>query len=140
VQETFNALLTGSDDSVRAAIAEAAMRMLGAAFAAPDDGLYPGFALVQYVCASAGLPITQPELLIRMADVPVSAADEAEAGNVVALQAEEGDSVTMLLTIAAGDGRVIYATDQTGWVVMSYIEQLDSANVYRWAEGAEMAE
>lgn len=140
VQETFNALLTGSDDSVRAAIAESAMRMLGAAFAAPDDGLYPGFALVQYVCASAGLPITQPELLIRMADVPVSAADEAEAGNVVALQAEEGDSVTMLLTIAAGDGRVIYATDQTGWVVMSYIEQLDSANVYRWAEGAEMAE
>ena len=48
--------------------------------------------------------------------------------------------VEMLLTIGAGDGRVIYATPQIGWVVMSYIDRMDGASIYRWAEQSEAAE
>ena len=140
VQEAFAAQLAGRSSAVQASISEIAGRMLGEAFAVPDDGLYPGFALVQYVCVTAGLPITQPEELIRLASLPVNAPDEVEPGNVVALQSEGSDSVTMQLAIGAEDGRVIYATPDTGWVVMSYINQLDSASVYRWAEGAETVE
>jgi len=58
----------------------------------------------------------------------------------VALQSVGSDSVNMLLTIGAGDGRVIYATPAIGWVVMSYIDQLNSASIYRWAERAEAGE
>ena len=140
VQEIFNTLLVGRSDAVQAVISEIAGRLVGEAFPASDDGLYPGFALVQYVCVAAGLPVTQPETLIRLASVPVAAASEVEAGNVVALQTEDGDSVAMLMTIGTGDGRVIYATAATGWVVMSYIDQMDSASVYRWAEGVETTE
>ena len=33
-------------------------------------------------------------------------------------------------------GNVIYATQDVGWVVASYLSQIDSANIYRWAEPA----
>ena len=58
------------------------------------------------------------------------------AGNIVAFQTSDSDSVSMLLTIGAGEGRVIYATDDVGWVVMGYVSQIDSVSVYRWAEPA----
>ena len=140
VQESFNAMLAGRGETVQAMISGVAGQLLGEAFDAQDDGLYPGFALVQYVCVAAGLPVVQPETLIRLATVPVTSSAEVEAGNVVALQSADSDSLTMLLTIGAGDGRVIYATEETGWVVMSYIDQLDSASTYRWAEGVEATE
>ena len=53
---------------------------------------------------------------------------------MVAFQTSASDSVTMLMTVGLGDGRVIYATPEIGWVVMSYIDQIDSDSVYRWAE------
>ena len=140
VQQAFEALLESRSETVQAVIAEIAAQMLGAAFETPDSELYPGFALVQYVCVAAGMPVTAPETLIRLAEDPVERADEVEAGNVVALQSVGSDSVNMLLTIGAGDGRVIYATPAIGWVVMSYIDQLNSASIYRWAERAEAGE
>ena len=140
VQESFNAMLAARCEGVQAKLSEIASRMLGEAFEAPDDALYPGYALVQYVCVAAGLPITQPEALIRLADVPVDASRQIEAGNVVAIQTDDGDSVSMLLSIGAGEGRVIYATSKVGWVVMTYVDQLRSASVYRWAEGVETSE
>ena len=45
--------------------------------------------------------------------------------------------VTILMTIGAGDGKIIYTTENGGWVVLSYMDQLESANIYRWdARGA----
>ena len=139
VQQTYANLLEGRSDTVQAVIAEIAGQMLGAAFDVPDDALYPGFALAQYVCVAAGLPITQPETLIRLAEDPVESASEVDAGNIVAIKSTDGDRVTMLLTVGAGDGRIIYATEQVGWVVMSYIDQMNGASMFRWAERAETA-
>ena len=134
VLERFAQLLSARSGEVQASIAEIAGRMVGSAFKVPGDALYPGFALAQYVCVAAGLPIIQPETLIRLADEPVDSADQVAAGNIVAFQTSDSDSVSMLLTIGSGEGRVIYATDDVGWVVMGYVSQIDSVSVYRWAE------
>ena len=133
-QESFAALMNLRGADVQARIARAAQDLVGREFQIEDDPLYPGFALVQYVCVAAGLPVTAPETLIRRADDPVESADEIRPGNVVAFQTSASDSVTMLMTVGLGDGRVIYATPEIGWVVMSYIDQIDSDSVYRWAE------
>ena len=137
VQEGYAALMAGRGDTVQAVIGEIAMQMLGAPFAVQDDALYPGFALVQYACVAAGLPITTPEMLIQLATQPVEVSSEVQAGNIVALQSASGDSVVMLLAIGAGDGRIVYSHSGTDWVVMSYIDQMDSERVYRWAEAAQ---
>ena len=136
VLERFAALLSERGPEVQANIAAIAERMVGSAFALPDDALYPGFPLAQYVCVAAGLPITQPETLIRLAETPVESPSEVQAGNIVAFQTSDSDSVAMLLTIGAGEGRVIYATANVGWVVESYVSQIDSVSVYRWAGAA----
>lgn len=135
-QESLMALLDGRDDDIQARIAAIAQGLVGREFQLEDDPLYPGFALAQYVCVAAGLPVVAPETLIRLADDPVETSDEIQPGNIVAIQTSSGDSVTMLLTIGAGDGRIIYATPDIGWVVVSYIDQMDSESVYRWAQAA----
>ena len=134
-QERFATLLTRRDASLQSRIGEIAVQLVGTEFNRPDDPLYPGFALVQYACVAAGLPVTAPEALIRLADDPVESADEVGLGNVLAFQTAGSDSVTMLLTIGAGEGRIVYATPEIGWVVMSYVNQIDSESVYCWAEG-----
>ena len=133
-QERFSSLLNNRDADAQGRVAEIALQLVGKEFAQPDDPLYPGFALTQYVCVAAGLPITAPETLIRLADDPVEDPEEATLGNILAFQTASSDSVTMLLTIGAGEGRIIYATPEVGWVVMSYVNQIDSENIYRWAE------
>lgn len=133
-QEAYSALLNQRNADTQARIAQIALDMVGRDFRIEDDPLYPGFALAQYVCAAAGLPVTDPEGLIRLAVDPVLSADEVQPGNIVAFQTSSGDSVTMLITIAAGDGRIIYSTPEIDWVVMSYIDQIDSESVYRWSE------
>lgn len=134
VKERFAALMGRRDAELQARIAETAASLVGAEFAEADDPLYPGFAFVQYVCVAAGLPVTTPEALIRLADDPVENLSEAEAGNVVVFQMADSDSVNMLMTISAGEGRVIHASPEIGWVVMTYADQIDSESVYRWTE------
>ena len=133
-QERFASLLNNRAAGTQERIAEIALQMVGTEFDQPDDPLYPGFALAQYVCVAAGLPITAPETLIRLANDPVEDPDEAGMGNILAFQTDSADSVTMLLTIGAGEGRIIYATPDVGWVVMSYVNQIDSEIIYRWAD------
>ena len=133
-QEIYGNRMANRDPAVQSRIAEIALKLVGSAFQMQEDALYPGFALVQYVCVAAGLPVTTPEALIRLADTPAASAADVRAGNVVAFQTSAGDSVTMLLTIAAGDGRIVYATPEIGWVVLSYFDQIHSDSVYRWAE------
>lgn len=135
-QEALSALTAQRDGELQTRIARIAQDMVGKAFQGDDDPLYPGFALVQYVCVAAGLPVTDPEALIRLAGEAVLSSDEVQPGNIVALQTSGTDTVTMLMTVGAGDGRIIYATPETGWVVVSYIDQMDSESAYRWAEAA----
>lgn len=132
--ERFASLLNNREADVQGRVAELALQMVGAEFAQPDDPLYPGFALAQYVCVAAGLPVTAPETLIRLANDPVEDSAEVTLGNILAFQIESRDGVTMLMAVGAGEGRIIYAPPEVGWVVMSYINQIDSENIYRWVE------
>ena len=118
--------------AARQAIGEIAQRMIGSAFGETDDDLYPGFSFVQYACAVAGVPLCAPEDVIALADAPVEDNAAVEAGSVVVYQSAADDRVSMLMTIAAGDGKVIYVTPEGGWVVLSYMDQMESTNAYRW--------
>ena len=136
----FEMMLAAADETAQAALAEKATAMLGTAFGTVDDDLYPGFSFVQYVCAAAGLPVTQPEDLIRMADQQVESASAVYSGDIVAFQSVSGDSVSIMLAIGAGDGKVICTTDNGGWVVVSFMDQLESSNIYRWDARGDFGE
>ena len=133
VQAAYQALLEAANADTQAAIASAAEGLLGSGFGTPEDELYPGFAFVQYVCAAAGLPIRQPETLAAMAAVPVSDPAEVQAGDIVTLQSEASGSVSILLGVGAGEGKLYYATEEGGWVVLGYLDAMNSTNAYRWS-------
>ncbi len=87
---------------------------------------------MQYVCVSAGLPVTFPEDLIRMADRQVENVSAIEAGDIVAFQSASADAVTMLLAIGAGNGMVASTTESGGWAELSYMDRMEGATVYCW--------
>ena len=87
---------------------------------------------MQYVCVAAGLPVTFPEDLIRMADRQVETIAAVDAGDIVAFQSASADAVTIQLAIGAGDGKVFCATESGGWVVLSYMDQMEGATIYCW--------
>ncbi len=132
VQQRFTMMLDDADGDSQARIAELALGLVGASFGTADDALYPGFSFVQYVCVAAGLPVTFPEDLIRMADRQVEAISAVEPGDIVAFQSASADAVTMLLAIGAGDGKVICTTESSGWAELSYMERMEGATIYCW--------
>ena len=132
VQQRFQLTLDTADASAQAAVAQRAEELIGAAFGGGDDELYPGFAFVQYVCVAAGLPVTFPEDLIRMAGLQVESIAAVEPGDIVAFQSASADAVTIQLAVGAGDGRVIRTTPTGGWVVLSYMDDMEGATIYCW--------
>ena len=132
VQQRFQMMLDAAGPSAQAAIYRQASGMLGASFGGADDELYPGYAFVQYVCVAAGLPVTFPEDLIRMADLQLESLEAVEPGDIVAFQSASTDTVTIQLAIGAEDGKVICTTGAGGWVVLSYMDQMEGATIYCW--------
>ena len=132
VQRELREQLSRVDAGAHGAMAEIASRMLGTAFGGGDDALYPGFAFVQYVCVAAGLPVTQPEDLVRLANRRVNKPSAVLPGDVVAFQNAEDDSVTIRMTLGTGDGKILYTTGEDGWVVLGFIEQMEYTDVYCW--------
>ena len=132
VQQRFQLMLDAADGDAQARIARIAAEMAGAGFGGSDDELYPGFAFVQYVCVAAGLPVTFPEDLIRMADRQVETIAAVEPGDIVAFQSASADTVTIQLAVGAGDGQVLCTTPGGGWVVYSYMDQMEGATIYCW--------
>ena len=132
VQQRFQLMLDAANADAQAAVARRAGELVGATFGSEDDELYPGFAFVQYVCVSAGLPVTFPEDLIRMADRQVETIAAVEPGDIVAFQSASADAVTIRLAVGAGDSQVICTTAEGGWVVLSYMDEMEGATVYCW--------
>lgn len=140
VQTQFADQLDSWDPDRFSNMAQKAYSLLGKEFSETEDALYPGYAFVQYVCVSSGLPITSPEALIALTDYRVEPGTKLESGNVVAFQTVTDNNVSILLAISIDESRVVYATADQGWVVLSYLDQMNNANVYRWGESMEAAE
>ena len=132
VQARFTQIVDAADEKTQDEIARIARSLVGAAFGSADDELYPGFAFVQYVCVAAGLPVTFPEDLIRMADRQVETMAAVEPGDIVAFQSASADAVTMLLAIGAGNGAVVGTTESGGWAELSYMDRMEGATIYCW--------
>ncbi len=128
VYALFVEMMQGQDDSVLSAISSQASRMRGQSFEADDEDLYPGFAFVQYICVYAGIPVSTPEDLMEMITETVEDTSELEAGEIVALCSD--DETT--LAISSGDGRVIYATAASSWVLESDLRDMDYTELLRW--------
>ena len=132
VQRRFTMMIDYADDATQSRIAETARELLGASFGPTDDELYPGFPFVQYVCVAAGLPVTFPEDLIRLANRQVETLSAVDPGDIVAFESSSTDAVSMLLAIGAGDGQVIGTTESGGWVEPSYMDRMEGTTIYCW--------
>ncbi|MBQ3424635.1 MAG: peptidoglycan-binding protein [Clostridia bacterium] len=132
VQRRFTMMLDDANDATQARIGQIAHDLIGTAFGTADDALYPGFPFVQYVCVAAGLPVTIPEDLIRMASRQVETLDAVENGDIVAFESTSADAVSMLLAVGAGEGRVICTTESGGWAELNFMDRMKGAKVYCW--------
>lgn len=129
VREQFREQVRSQNDSARTVIGSVAQRLRGQSFAPDDEDMYAGFAFVQYVCVSAGIPVVAPEDLMEMVTDPVESYSEPEAGDILAISSDEG---TVLLAISAGNGSVIYATQEGGYVLESDLRSMADGQIYRW--------
>lgn len=132
VQDRFTRMLDGAGEADQNNIADIARKLVGASFGDSDDELYPGFSFVQYVCVAAGLPVTFPEDLIRLASRQVETISAVDAGDIVVFESATVDAVSMLLAIGVGNGKVICTTESSGWVEYSYMDRMEGTKVYCW--------
>lgn len=129
MQETLNEQMRNQGESARAVIGSTALRLRGQSFEPDDEDLYDGFAFVQYVCASAGIPVVAPEALIQLISLPVANYAEPQTGDILSIQRADG---TVLLAIATGAGGAVYATQDGGYVLETDLRSLAAGEVYRW--------
>lgn len=129
VRENFREQVTVQSDSARTVIGSVAQRLRGQPFEPDDEDLYAGFAFVQYVCVTAGIPVVDPEEVIELAMDPVRNYSEPEAGDILAIYDAEG---SVLLAISAGGGSAIYATQQSGYVLETDLRSMDDGEIFRW--------
>jgi len=129
VRERFLEQVRSQNDSARTVIGSVAQRLRGQSFAPDDEDLYAGFAFVQYVCVSAGIPVVAPEDVLELVSDPVDSYSEPEAGDILAIYSDDGSA---LLAISAGNGSAIYATQQSGYVLETDLRSLADGQIYRW--------
>lgn len=129
VREKFREQVRSQNDSARTVIGTVAQRMRGQSFEPDDEDLYAGFAFVQYVCVTAGIPVVSPEEVLEQVSNPVDGYSEPEVGDILAIYNSDG---SVLLAISAGSGSAIYATQQSGYVLESDLRSLADGQIYRW--------
>ena len=44
-----------------------------------------------------------------------------------------GQQYMLMLGVGAGEGKLYYATEEGGWVVLGYLDAMNSTNAYRWS-------
>lgn len=135
MRETFRAQVQAQDDTARAVVGSVALNARGRAFKADDEDLYEGFAFVQYVCVSAGIPVVVADDIVGLIDEKVEDLSAPQPGDILAIQKEGEGGTHLMLAVAAGDGRAIYATPASGWVLESYLRDMEGTAIYRWNMG-----
>lgn len=117
------------------AVGDFASRMRGSEFVLGESEEQEGFAFVQYVLTAMGVPVVEPvDLAVRVTE-PVEDAAMLESGDVVRMRIERSDGIRLLWAVASGDGRVIYATSESTWVLESHLDQLGATEILRWPAG-----
>ena len=128
----FNQILSTQDGVARAVVGNVAARMRGQAFDAGEEEMFRGFAFVQYVCAAAGVPVVSPEALVERVTIPVDDYEEPEAGELLVFRKDDAEGVHLMLAVSMGEGRIVYATADNGWVLESHLDKIQGADIYRW--------
>lgn len=128
VRDSFREQLRNQSESARTLIGSAAMRLRGQSFEPDDEDLYDGFAFVQYVCTSAGIPVVAPEDVLELAADAVESYEEPQLGDILVIQRADGQ----LLAIATGTGSAVYATQDSGYVLETDLRSLAAGEVQRW--------
>ncbi len=107
--------------------------MQGKPFSVQGDGLFPGFAFVQYLYARAGIAVTDPGAMVQSPTLSPASAEDIPRGAIAILQITRDDSVVFSMGISLGDGRMICAEPDSGWVVCVSIDQMTFSALYACA-------
>ncbi len=129
VRESFRSQVQNQGDSARTVIGSVAQRLRGQSFEPDDEDLYGGFAFVQYVCLSAGIPLVTPEELLALTQEPVQNYSDPQAGDILAIYRTDG---SVMFAVSSGNGSAVYATQDVGYVLESDLRNLSGSQVFRW--------
>ena len=137
VREDFRSQVRAQEATVRAVIGSLAMQERGRSFEADDEDLFEGFAFVQYVCVSAGIPLVSPDDVTELITERVEDFDAPVAGDILAFRMDDVEGMHMMLAVSTGDGRAVYATQDSNYVLEGYLSGMYGGELYRWnMEGA----
>lgn len=134
-RERFVQQLDMQDGVAKAVVGNVASRMRGQPFATGEEDLFEGFAFVQYVCVAAGIPVVSPENLVERISAPVTDLSELSAGELIAFRTDDGDGVHMMLAVCMGEERIVYATQDSEWVLECQLSSMHQSEIYRWDMG-----
>ena len=129
VRDRFLDQVRAQDASARTVLGSVAERSCGHSFEGDDEDLYEGFAFVQYVCVSAGVPVVAPSDLIDRITVQVEDPGDPQFGELLIFQLIGGKQ---LMAVSTGAGRVVCATPESGRVLEYYLRDMDYEALYRW--------
>lgn len=136
-RDAFLAQVRAQDATARAVIGSLAMQARGQSFEADDEDLFEGFAFVQYVCVSAGIPVVSPDDIVELINDRVEDFSEPVAGDILAFRMDDAEGMHMMLAISTGDGRAVYATQDSSYVLEGYLSGMYGGELHRWnMEGA----
>lgn len=134
-REAFGQQLNMQDGVAKAVVGNVASRMRGQRFVSGEEDLFEGFAFVQYVCVAAGIPVVSPEDLVERIAAPVTDFAELSAGELIAFRMDDGDGVHMMLAVCMGEERIVYATQDSEWVLECRLDRMHQNEIYRWDMG-----
>ena len=128
VRERFLEQARTQDDAARTVLCSVAERCCGRSFEGDDEDLYEGFAFVQYVCVSAGIPVVAPSDLADRIDLPAEDPNELQSGELLIFKLPGGKQ---LMAVSTGEGRAVYATPESGRVLEYYLRDMDYEALFR---------
>lgn len=112
--------------------ATTASDMLGRAFPAETNELFPGFAFVRYVYARAGVGLSDPGRVVEGENCRPFAPESTAAGEVVAMEFTDESGVQVLYGLSLGGTRLAYADTATGYIVSGDLSSMNYDQAYVW--------
>lgn len=131
VQDSFAQQVRVQNDSALALLSSVAVHQRGKAFSISDAATNVSFAFVQYVCVSAGIPVTDVGEINALITDPVEDIGALREGEIVAFYPNGDTSLLRQMGVYAGSWRMICVTDAEPWVLECDISQ-NGGTLCRW--------